>query len=77
MPLTTEQKDENRELWEAGMLTEMRAHFKIFGDRRNHVDEMYQTVKAYGQGIPLMVCSCGKSMQWEDWPDHWRDKHAI
>ena len=38
---------------------------------------MYFTVKQYGQGMPAMGCSCGEHMAWEDWPDHWRNKHGI
>lgn len=77
MPLTEEQENENRELWTAGVLRAFRDHFRIFGDRRDNRDDMYNTVKQYGAGMPLMACACGKSLLWADWPDHWRDNHGI
>jgi len=76
-PLTTKQKDENRALWSKGMLAASRELFSVVGDRRSSADAMYATVKTYGTGMPPMVCMCGKPLAWEDWPNHWRDKHGI
>ena len=71
------QVDPGRKQWELDMLIATQSHFEIFGDRRDGSAEMYFTVKSYGQGMPAMGCSCGEHMAWEDWPDHWRNKHGI